>query len=119
SEVGVSYRELIAEVTSEAGVPLRETDAPPGDSADEASSEPDTADQPVEPDEADSADEPDVADGQAVSNAPVEPDPEPATGADKTVNVPDTDAPTPGPDQDSGDGFDFSFQAPPMVRGGL
>lgn len=126
SDVGASYRELIAEVADEAGAQLHETGPPPNNSTNNTSPGPGSADPPTEPNETDSADddgptiadetdEPDMAEEEAVSTAPVDPDPAP--DGDETDNDPATDAPT--PDQDPEDGFDFGFQAPPMVRGGL
>src|SRR5699024_10100955 len=103
SEVGATYRELIADMTGEAGVQL---------------SDPDLL--PVEPVEADTEDDTATDDGEP--EAPTsEPDvvAEDAQG-DRMHEDPGDEPPAPGTDPDGDeDGFDFGFQAPPMVRGGL
>src|SRR5699024_917825 len=103
SEVGATYRELIADMTSDAGVRLRTSDLLPAE--------------PVESDTDDDAatdgDGPDMLEAEPdLAVEDVEPD---RAGEDAGAESP---APGTDPDGDE-DGFDFGFQAPPMVRGGL
>ena len=103
SEVGASYRELIAEVASEAGAQVRET-TPTSGQLDEPYAAAESDDSPIERDE-DPADgeraDPDMAGEQDIAEEMAVEDSEPEQG------------------QDLEDGFDFSFPAPPVVRGGL
>src|SRR5699024_6552154 len=103
SEVGATYRELIADMTSDAGVRLSDPDLLPAEPA-EATPGDDTATDDGEPEAPTS--EPDVV-------------AEDAQG-DRMHEDPGDEPPAPGTDPDGDeDGFDFGFQAPPMVRGGL
>ncbi|WP_157773471.1 FtsK/SpoIIIE domain-containing protein [Brachybacterium vulturis] len=103
SEVGVSYRELIAEVASEAGAQLREA-TPTGGQLEESDAAAEPEDSLPERDE-------DGADGESA-------DPNMAGGQDDAEEPAVTESER-DPGQDLEDGFDFSFPAPPMVRGGL
>lgn len=111
SEVGASYRELIAEVVSEAGAQLRV----PAPTTKENPAE-ELAGAPREPDE-DAADEEPVDPDTAAE--PSAPGPESAAATDEAGDSPADGVSAPEPDQDPEDGFDFSFPAPPVVRGGL
>lgn len=111
SEVGVSYRELIADVASEAGATVRETDPMPEEATDESSPSHEPANPP--PDGAATADnDPGKTQAAGAGEDGVDDDPHtPGTESD--------DTPVPDPDQGLEDDFDFDFQAPPVVRGGL
>ncbi|MGP5672878.1 FtsK/SpoIIIE domain-containing protein [Brachybacterium alimentarium] len=80
SEVGATYRELIAELAADAGAELSEPATPHHEATAEGQLE--TAPGPI--------------DAPAAPPVPVE-----------------------DPSDDEDDGFDFTFEAPPMVRGGL
>jgi|GEM_PF-1508099 len=111
SEVGVSYRELIADVASEAGATVREADPVPEEATGESSPSHEPASPP--PDGAAAADD-DPGKTQAAGAG--------EDGGDDDPDTPDTesdDVPVPDPDQGFEDDFDFDFQAPPVVRGGL
>jgi len=103
SEVGASYRELIAEVAREAGAQLREATATSGQL-----NEPDVAvkqeDPPLERYE-------DMADDENV-------DPD-MTGGQDAAEEPAVEGAEPEMGQVLEDGFDFSFPAPTVVRGAL
>ena len=102
SEVGATYRELIADMTSAAGVQLCDPDP-----------------SPVEPVEADAAADAATDDGEPEATSEPDVAVEDAQG-DRLDEDPGDEPPAPGTDPDGEeDGFDFGFQAPPMVRGGL
>src|SRR5699024_1214966 len=111
SEVGVSYRQLIADVASEPGATVREADPVPEEATGESSPSHEPASPP--PDGAAAADD-DPGKTQAAGAG--------EDGGDDDPDTPDTesdDVPVPDPDQGFEDDFDFDFQAPPVVRGGL
>src|SRR5699024_2987898 len=103
SEVGATYRELIADMTSAAGVQLCDPDR-----------------LPIEPVEADTNEDA-TSDAGRLEVLDAEPGPavEDLQGdrMDEEIGA-EPAAPKADPDGDE-DGFNFGFQAPPMVRGGL